>query len=91
MRGELVRLLSERPRTVVFVTHDVVEATHLADRVIVFSEPPATICCELELDLPQPRALTHPILVDAVRTILDGMNLREDQAANLIPDKIRSV
>ena len=88
MRAELVRLLSERPRTVVFVTHDVVEATHLADRVVVFSEPPATIRCELELGLPQPRELTHPILVDAVRTILSGMNLEGDQAGSLIPDKI---
>ncbi|MBD0320397.1 MAG: ABC transporter ATP-binding protein, partial [Gemmatimonadetes bacterium] len=34
MRQELARLLRERPRTVVFVTHDVEEAVQLADRVI---------------------------------------------------------
>jgi ABC-type nitrate/sulfonate/bicarbonate transport system ATPase subunit len=85
MRAELIRLLRERPRTVVFVTHDVVEAAHLADRVIVFSEMPASICCELALDLPQPRELTHPILVDAVRTILAGLNLGDDPAAATTP------
>jgi ABC-type nitrate/sulfonate/bicarbonate transport system ATPase subunit len=34
MRRELVRILKQRPRTVVFVTHDIEEAAQLADRVI---------------------------------------------------------
>ena len=32
MRQELIRLLAERPRTVVFVTHDIEEAAQLADQ-----------------------------------------------------------
>src|SRR5215468_7169909 len=47
LRQELARMLHERPRTVVLVTHDIEEAAHLADRVIVLSERPATIRCEL--------------------------------------------
>jgi len=38
MRQELVRLLEIRPRTVVFVTHDIEEAAQLADRVLVLYE-----------------------------------------------------
>ncbi len=76
LRGELARLLRERPRTVVFVTHDIEEAAHLADRIVVLSERPARICCELRLDLERPRDLTHPVVVDAVKRILDVMGLR---------------
>ena len=47
MRQELARILQERPRTVVLVTHDIEEAAQLADRVIVLTERPAQIRCEL--------------------------------------------
>ena len=50
MRRELIRLLEKRPRTVVFVTHDIEEAAQLADRVLVLSNRPATICRELHID-----------------------------------------
>ena len=78
MRSELVRMLLERPRTVVFVTHDINEAAQLADRVVVLSERPARIRSELTLDLARPRNLTHPIVVDAVHRILAEMGLEED-------------
>jgi NitT/TauT family transport system ATP-binding protein len=76
MRDELTRLLRERPRTVVFVTHDIEEAANLADRIVVLSERPARICCELEINLERPRDLTHPVVVDAVKRILNVMGLR---------------
>jgi NitT/TauT family transport system ATP-binding protein len=78
MRRELVRMLEQRPRTVVFVTHDIEEAAQLADRVAVLSDRPAHIRCELRLDLPQPRALTHPVVVDAVERILAELGLQEE-------------
>lgn len=75
MRQELVRLLEQRPRTVVFVTHDIEEAAQLADRVIVLSERPAHIRCELTVNLPRPRSLTHPLVVDTVHRVLAEMGL----------------
>jgi NitT/TauT family transport system ATP-binding protein len=81
MRKELARLLHERPRTVVLVTHDIEEAAHLADRVIVLSERPARIRCELRIDLPRPRDLTHPDVVEAVHCILTELGLESEHAA----------
>jgi NitT/TauT family transport system ATP-binding protein len=78
LRQEFARLLSERSRTVLLVTHDIEEAAQLADRVVVLSERPARIRCELRLDLPRPRDLTHPEVVGAVHRILTEMGLEAD-------------
>jgi ABC-type nitrate/sulfonate/bicarbonate transport system ATPase subunit len=75
MRRELERLLQERPRTVVFVTHDVEEAAHLADRVVVLSDRPARIRCELPLSSARPRDVTSPEVVGAVKKILSEMGM----------------
>ena len=78
LRRELVRLLSERPRTVVLVTHDIEEAAQLADRVVVLSERPARIRCELQLELERPRDPTNPEVVEAVHRILTVLGLEHD-------------
>jgi ABC-type nitrate/sulfonate/bicarbonate transport system ATPase subunit len=78
MRRELVRMLERRPRTVIFVTHDIEEAAQLADRVAVLSDRPARIRREMRLDLPKPRALTHPVVVGAVEEILEELGLQDE-------------
>ncbi|HYP25893.1 MAG TPA: ABC transporter ATP-binding protein [Blastocatellia bacterium] len=78
MRRELARMLMERPRTTVLVTHDIEEAAQLADRVIVLSERPARIRRELWVDLPRPRDLTHPQVIEAIHTVLEEMGLEGD-------------
>ncbi|HKP12082.1 MAG TPA: ABC transporter ATP-binding protein [Blastocatellia bacterium] len=78
LRQEFARLLAERPRTVVLVTHDIEEAAQLADRVVVLTERPARVRCELRLGLPRPRDLTHPEVVSAVHRILAEMGLEAD-------------
>ncbi|MFT3932932.1 MAG: ABC transporter ATP-binding protein [Chitinophagaceae bacterium] len=76
MRRELIRLLDQRPRTVVFVTHDIEEAAQLADRVLVLSNRPATICKELHINSPKPRDLTNPAVVEAMSIILKELGLQ---------------
>ena len=78
MRQELARLLDERPRTVVLVTHDIEEAAQLADRIVVLSERPAQIRVELRVELPRPRDLTHPEVVYATHRILAELGLEQD-------------
>ncbi|MFI5188174.1 MAG: ABC transporter ATP-binding protein [Chitinophagales bacterium] len=76
MRHELVRLLKKRPRTVVFVTHDIEEAAQLADRVLVLSNRPATICRELHIDALRPRDLTDNAVIEAMKEILNELGLQ---------------
>lgn len=76
MRSELIRLLRKRPRTVVFVTHDIEEAAQLADRVLVLTARPATICRELVIDAPQPRGMTDYAVIDAMKEILKELGLQ---------------
>ena len=75
MRGDLARLIAERPRTVVLVTHDIEEAAQLADRIVVLTERPASIRRELMIDAPRPRDLTDAAVVDATRQILAELDI----------------
>jgi len=58
MRGELLRILSEERHTVLLITHDVEEAIHMADRVVVLSPRPTKIQATFEVKLPRPRDVT---------------------------------
>ena len=58
MRNELLRILSEERHTVVLVTHDVEEAIHLADRIMVLSCRPATLQAVFPVPFQHPRNLS---------------------------------
>ncbi len=75
MRRELLRLLEQRPRTVVFVTHDIEEAAQLADRVLVLSGRPATVRRELLISAPKPRNLTDHAVIETMKEILNELGL----------------
>jgi ABC-type nitrate/sulfonate/bicarbonate transport system ATPase subunit len=60
MRNELLRILSEERHTVLLITHDVEEAIHTADRILVLSPRPASVQATFEVGLPHPRKLTSP-------------------------------
>jgi ABC-type nitrate/sulfonate/bicarbonate transport system ATPase subunit len=64
MRSELLRILSEERHTVLLITHDVEEAIHLADRILVLSPRPAEIQAAFEVTLSHPRKLASPELQD---------------------------
>ena len=58
MRNELLRILEKERHTVVLITHDVEEAIHLANRVIVLTARPTTIKATFEIPYPHPRKLS---------------------------------
>jgi ABC-type nitrate/sulfonate/bicarbonate transport system ATPase subunit len=75
MRNELLRILSEERHTVLLITHDVEEAIHLADRILVLSPRPARIQATFEVRLPHPRKLTSPDVQDLRVAILGELGV----------------
>jgi ABC-type nitrate/sulfonate/bicarbonate transport system ATPase subunit len=70
MRLELRGILARERPTVLLVTHDVEEAIHLADRVVVLSARPATIRAIVAVPFPHPRALSSPEVLGLKERIL---------------------
>jgi len=65
MSFELLRIWSQRPKTVMFITHSIPEALLLADRVIVMTARPGRVREILDVGLPRPRSsatLSEPAL-----------------------------
>ena len=54
---ELLRIWDMHKKTVIFVTHNIVEAILLADRVVAMSPRPGRIAKIVKIDLPRPRTL----------------------------------
>ena len=75
MRIELLRILAEERHTCVLITHDVEEAIHLADRILVLSARPATIQAEFDVPFPHPRNLLSPAAIALKAAILREFGL----------------
>jgi ABC-type nitrate/sulfonate/bicarbonate transport system ATPase subunit len=60
MQNELLRILAKEKHTVMLITHDVEEAIHLADRVLVLSPRPTRIQASFDVTLPHPRRVSSP-------------------------------
>ena len=75
MRTELLRILEEEHHTVLLITHDVEEAIHLADRILVLSPRPATIQAVFEVPFAHPRQLSSPEAQSLKESILHELGL----------------
>jgi ABC-type nitrate/sulfonate/bicarbonate transport system ATPase subunit len=71
MRNELLRILSEEKHTMLLITHDVEEAIHMADRILVLSARPTRIQATFAVPLAHPRKLSSPE-VQALRVAILG-------------------
>ena len=70
MRNELLRILAEERHTVLLITHDVEEAVHMADRIMVLSPRPTTIQATFDVPFPHPRKLSSSAVQDLREAIL---------------------
>jgi len=52
LQQDLAKMLYEKKKTALFITHDLVEGIALSDRLLVMSERPGTIIEEIVIDLP---------------------------------------
>jgi NitT/TauT family transport system ATP-binding protein len=84
MSVELLRIWERTHRTMVMVTHNVEEATLLADRVMVLSARPGRIVEVVPVPLPRPRSpemLTGPELQEVARRLRDALCQGNEQEA----------
>ncbi|MBP7564992.1 MAG: ABC transporter ATP-binding protein [Burkholderiaceae bacterium] len=78
MSLELLRILDNRPKTVVFVTHSIPEALLLSDRIVVMRARPGSIDEVIDVPFPRPRSLD---------TLIDP---RFNEMANAIRERVFS-
>jgi NitT/TauT family transport system ATP-binding protein len=57
MSFELLRIWSQKPKTVLFITHSIPEALLLADRIIVMTARPGAVREIIDVNLPRPRSI----------------------------------
>lgn len=71
MQGELTRIWEKMKKTVIFVTHSVIEATYLADKIIVMTTRPGKVKGIINVDLPRPRNYTGKKYLKIRAEVLD--------------------
>ncbi|RQO46025.1 hypothetical protein DBV08_17870 [Rhodococcus sp. KBW08] len=62
LQDELLKLWTDRPKTVLFITHNIAEAAYLSDRVGVMTTQPGALREVVEIPFPRPR--THSLRTD---------------------------
>jgi ABC-type nitrate/sulfonate/bicarbonate transport system ATPase subunit len=77
IRNEVLRILAEERHTVMLITHDVEEAIHLADRIMVLTPRPARIQAAFDVRLPHPRKLTSPQAQELRAAVLRELGVEE--------------
>jgi NitT/TauT family transport system ATP-binding protein len=80
LQDELLKLWDGSGKTIVFVTHDLVEAIALSDRVVLFSRAPGTIKQVYKVPLSRPRDVFHIHTEPAFPEFFDRLwsDLREE-------------
>jgi len=71
MQRELIRIWEEMKKTVIFVTHSVIEATYLADKIIIMTARPGKVKGIINVDLPRPRNYTGKKYLKIRAEVLD--------------------
>jgi ABC-type nitrate/sulfonate/bicarbonate transport system ATPase subunit len=79
MRNELLRILARERHTTLLITHDVEEAIHLADRIVVLSPRPTRIQAIFNVPFEHPRRLSSREVQELRLTILSELGVERDE------------
>jgi NitT/TauT family transport system ATP-binding protein len=74
-RRELLRFRDNIEATVVFVTHNALEAAYLADRIYVLSPRPTRIAADLTIAAPRTREIDDPYVIQTQRAVLHALGV----------------
>ena len=75
MQQELTRIWSEAKKTVIFVTHSVLEAIYLADKIVVMTARPGKVKKIFHVNLPRPRDYKDDAFLRIRRKILNLLEI----------------
>jgi ABC-type nitrate/sulfonate/bicarbonate transport system ATPase subunit len=79
MRNQLLRILAKERHTVILITHDVEEAIHVADRILVLSPRPARIQAVFDVPFGHPRRLASPQAQELRVAVLRELGVEPDE------------
>jgi NitT/TauT family transport system ATP-binding protein len=74
-RQELLRFREKIDATVVFVTHNALEAAYLGDRIDVLSARPTRVVDQIVVQEPRTRVIDDPYVIGVQRTILQSLGV----------------
>jgi len=89
LREEVADIHAATEKTFMLVTHNLVEAVELADKIIVLSSRPARVKQIFDIDLERPRDKTHSEFVNTHRNIF-GL-LKEELENTIVRRKISKI
>jgi NitT/TauT family transport system ATP-binding protein len=89
LREEVADIHTQTEKTFVLVTHNLVEAVELADKIIVLSSRPARVKKILDVDLERPRDKTHSEFIHAHKSIF--ALLKEELETTIVRRRIKKI
>jgi len=73
LRRDLVEIWETEDKTILFVTHDPLEAAYLSEQIVVLSQRPASVVGDYAIDIPRPREIDDRELAKISKRCIDDL------------------